>query len=243
MTQAARCERGITSSSHANKMIFDLVGEDEMDNGLRSFKRHVATHDTLRIVIVCGNSFNCDSIALDALFPHGMASCITDASIPGAQHASASLHSIFRAEFTTSIANGDDFILLKKNFTGLHIPGYHTIHLQLASMKDSVSFKLSYRVIIPGRLFMSKARPTGDPDLPQKHPHGMEKRRTQRSRTPKGIAHTLTEANFYGEIQFGSIRTPATSFDYSPPKKRRLATSRADENTAPSDAARKWAEQ
>ncbi|KAJ6569945.1 hypothetical protein B0H10DRAFT_1964892 [Mycena sp. CBHHK59/15] len=53
----------------------------------------------------------------------------------------------------------------------------------------------------------------------------------QRSRTPKGIAHTLTEANFYGEIQFGSIRTPATSFDYSPPKKRRLATSQADENT------------
>ncbi|KAJ7796892.1 hypothetical protein B0H13DRAFT_1934411 [Mycena leptocephala] len=94
-------------NADVDKMIFDLVGEGEMDDGLRSFKRQVVTHDTLRIVIVCGNSFNCDSIALDALFPHGMASCITDASIPGAQHASASLDSIFRAEFTTSIANGD----------------------------------------------------------------------------------------------------------------------------------------
>ncbi|KAJ7938487.1 hypothetical protein B0H13DRAFT_1851439 [Mycena leptocephala] len=34
-----------------DKMIFDLVGEDEMDDSLRSFKHHVATHDTLRIVI------------------------------------------------------------------------------------------------------------------------------------------------------------------------------------------------
>ncbi|KAJ6573350.1 hypothetical protein B0H10DRAFT_2237105 [Mycena sp. CBHHK59/15] len=66
-----------------------------------------------------------------------------------------------------------------------------------------------------------------------KQPFSARTPTVQRSRTPKGIAHTLTEANFYGEIQFGSIRTPATSFDYSPPKKRCLATSRADENTAP----------
>ncbi|KAJ7906882.1 hypothetical protein B0H13DRAFT_1880192 [Mycena leptocephala] len=92
------------SNDDVDKMVSDLVREDETADALLSFKRHEATHDTVRIVVVWGNSFNC---ALDALFPHGMASCITDASSPRAQYASASLHSIFRAEFATSIANGD----------------------------------------------------------------------------------------------------------------------------------------
>src|SRR5258708_4224795 len=95
------------SNDDVDKMISDLVGEDETADALLSFKRHEATHDTVRIVVMWGNAFNCDSIALDAFFLHGMASCITDSSSPRAQYASASLHSIFRAEFATSIAIGD----------------------------------------------------------------------------------------------------------------------------------------
>ncbi|KAJ7688815.1 hypothetical protein B0H17DRAFT_1331988 [Mycena rosella] len=51
---------------------------------------------------------------------------------------------------------------------------------------------------------------------------------------PNGISRPLDIPHFYGNIQFGSIRTPERPFDYSPPKKRSRATSQANENAAPS---------
>ncbi|KAJ6602569.1 hypothetical protein DFH09DRAFT_899640 [Mycena vulgaris] len=54
-----------------------------------------------------------------------------------------------------------------------------------------------------------------------------------RTQVPRELARPLKESHFYGQIQFGSIRTPDKDFDYSPPKKRCRAAFQADENIAP----------